>query len=89
LRRIVLLNLSLQPRQSPFTFSGRFTSPRDFFSEGEIATRILADYKESIARQFLNKIPRAALQILRLRCDIYVGTAHNLSDHSNLKRMAG
>jgi hypothetical protein len=68
---------------------GRFTSPRHVFSEGQINNRMIADYKGSIARTILNKLPRAALQILRLRCDIYICPANNLSRHSNLSRMAG
>jgi hypothetical protein len=59
-----------------------------FFSEGQIITRISADYKDSIARTVLHKLHRATLQILRLRCDIYIWTANDLSRHLNLKRMA-
>jgi hypothetical protein len=72
-----------------FILRGRFTSPRLFSSEGQTNTRIIADYKGSIDRTFLNKLPRATLEILRLRCDIYACAANNLSSHSNLKTLAG
>jgi hypothetical protein len=62
---------------------------RSFFSEGQISTPIIADYNGSIARTFLNKLPRATLQILRLRCDIYLCMAHSLSRYWKMKRMAG
>jgi hypothetical protein len=70
-------------------FKGELQITPPFFSDGQISTRIIADYKGSITRTVLNKLPRDALYILRLRCDIYVRTAKNLSRHSKLKRMAG